>query len=105
MFDPAILSRKWKEAVCDRCVTGAPRTPFEQQYSLSSFAHDAEPGLRINPKTVAKWRKWATVEDLKAGPKVRHSTTLSNTEEAMVVAFCRYTLFSLDECLAVDTAR
>lgn len=35
------------------------------QASLSQLSRE----LSINPKTVAKWRKQATVEDLKAGPK------------------------------------
>ncbi len=55
--------------------------------------------LGINPKTVAKWRKRATVEDLKTRPKAPHSTTLSEAEEAMVVAFRRHTLLPLKDCL------
>ncbi len=53
----------------------------------------------INPKTVAKWRKRATVEDMKTGPSEPHSSVLSETEEAMVVAFRRHTLLPLDDCL------
>jgi hypothetical protein len=33
------------------------------------------------------------------GPKAPHSTTLSEAEEAMVVAFRRHTLLPLDDCL------
>lgn len=55
--------------------------------------------LGINPKTVTKWRKRATVEDMKTGPKAPHSTPLSETEEAAVVAFRRHTLLPLDDCL------
>ena len=40
-----------------------------------------------------------TVEDLKTGPKAPHSTTLTQAEEAMVVAFRRHTLLPLDDCL------
>ena len=47
--------------------------------------------LGINPNTVAKWRKRATVGDQEAWPKAPHSTTLSEAEEAMVVAFRRHT--------------
>jgi transposase len=43
--------------------------------------------LGIHPKTVAKWRKRATVEDLKTGPKEPRSTVLTEQEEAAVVAF------------------
>ena len=55
--------------------------------------------LGINPKTVAKWRKRATVEDRKTGPKEPRSTVLSEEEEAVVVAFRRHTLLALDDCL------
>jgi hypothetical protein len=48
---------------------------------------------------VAKWRKRATVEDLKTGPKAHHSTTLTEAEEAAVIAFRRHTLLPLDDCL------
>ncbi len=101
-FDGAILSFEWKDAVWDRYVMGAPRprTPSEQQYSLSQASlATLSRELGINPKTVAKWRKRATVEDLKTGPKAPHSTTLSEAEEAMVVAFRRHTLLPLDDCL------
>ena len=49
----------------------------------------------INPKTVLKWRKRATVEDRKTGPKEPRSTVLSEEEEAMIVAFRRHTLLVL----------
>jgi hypothetical protein len=55
--------------------------------------------LGINPKTVAKWRKRMTVEDLKAGPKEPRSTVLTEAEEAMVVAFRRHTLLPLNDRL------
>lgn len=68
------------------------------QRSQASFATLSRE-LGINPKTVAKWRKRTTVEDLKTGPKAPHSTTLTEAEEAMVVAFRRHTLLPLDDCL------
>jgi transposase-like protein len=43
--------------------------------------------LGINPKTVAKWRKRAAVEDMETGPTEPRSTVLTEAEEAMVVAF------------------
>ncbi|PIL20020.1 hypothetical protein P775_11575 [Puniceibacterium antarcticum] len=52
--------------------------------------------LGISPKTVAKWRKRATVEDLKTGPKEPRSTVLTEAEEAMIVAFRRHTLLPLE---------
>ncbi|KTQ83945.1 transposase [Aureimonas ureilytica] len=53
----------------------------------------------INPKTVAKWRKRQTRDDRKTGLKEPRSTTLSEAEEAVVVAFRRHTLLPLDDCL------
>ena len=53
----------------------------------------------INPKTVLKWRKRETVEDLKTGPTEPRSTVLSKEDEAMIVAFRRHTLLPLDDCL------
>ncbi len=53
----------------------------------------------INPKTVAKWKRRTSVSDLPTGPKDAKSTTLSIEEEAIIVAFCRHTLLSLDDCL------
>jgi len=51
--------------------------------------------LGINVKTVAKWRKRQTVEDLRTGPKEPRSTVLSEREEAIIVAFRRHTLLPL----------
>ena len=53
----------------------------------------------INPKTVAKWRKRCSVTDLPTGPKAPHSTVLSLEQESIVVAFRKYTLLPLDDCL------
>ena len=55
--------------------------------------------MGINPKTVAKWRKRATVEDMKTGPTEPRSTVLTEAEEAMIVAFRRHALLPLDDCL------
>ena len=55
--------------------------------------------LGINVKTVAKWRKRDTVEDAPMGPKQVRSTVLTIEEEAAIVAFRRYTLLPLDDCL------
>ena len=52
----------------------------------------------INPKTVAKWRKRATVQDAPMGPAPA-STVLAPEEEAIAVAFRRHTLLPLDDCL------
>lgn len=53
----------------------------------------------INEKTVAKWKKRNFVHDDRMGPKNIRSTVLTTEEEAAVVAFRRYTLLPLDDCL------
>ena len=65
------------------------------QASLAKLSRD----LGIDPKTVAKWRKRATVEDLKTGPKASYSTTLTKAEEAAVLAFRRHTLLPMGDRL------
>ena len=76
--------------------THAVRAAIQRsQASLAQLSKE----LGINPKTVAKWRKRATVEDLKTGPREPRSTVLTEAEEAMVVAFRRHTLLPLDDCL------
>ncbi|GLR90083.1 hypothetical protein GCM10007857_67970 [Bradyrhizobium iriomotense] len=46
----------------------------------------------INQKTVAKWKKRTSVAGLPTGPKHAKSTVPSVEEEAIIVAFRRYTL-------------
>jgi transposase InsO family protein len=53
----------------------------------------------INPKTVAKWKTRESVADLRTGPKHPRSTVLTVEQEAVIVAFRRHTLLSLDDCL------
>ena len=53
----------------------------------------------INQKTVAKWKKRGSVVDLPTGPTEARSTVLSVEDEAIIVAFRRYTLLPLDDCL------
>ncbi len=53
------------------------------QASLAQLCRE----LGINPKTVAKWRQRATVEDMKTGPKEPRSTVLTEEEETAVVAY------------------
>ena len=53
----------------------------------------------INPKTVAKWRKRSFAHDAPMGPKEVRSTVLAPEEEAAIVAFRKYTLLPLDDCL------
>jgi transposase InsO family protein len=53
----------------------------------------------LNPKTVMKWRRRPSVEDLPMGPQNARSTVLSAEEEALCVAFRKHTLLPLDDCL------
>ena len=53
----------------------------------------------INQKTVAKWKRRTSVQDLPTGPKDPKSTGLTIEEEAIIVAFRRHTLLPLDDCL------
>jgi hypothetical protein len=53
----------------------------------------------FNQKTVPKWKRRTSVADLSTGPRQARSTVLSVEEEAVIVAFRRYTLLPLDDCL------
>ncbi len=64
--------------------THAVRAAIQRsQASIAALSRE----LGINPKTVAKWRKRETVEDLKTGPREPQSTVPTEAEEAMIVAF------------------
>src|SRR5215216_7417209 len=54
---------------------------------------------RLNPKTVAKWRKRTTTADQPMGPSRPRSSVLTEIEEAIVVEFRRRTLLPLDDVL------
>jgi hypothetical protein len=53
----------------------------------------------INQKTVAKLQSRICVLDLPTGPKKARSTVLTVEGEAVIIAFRRYTLLPLDDCL------
>ena len=58
--------------------THAVRAAIQRsQASLAQLSRE----LGINPKTVAKWRKRASVEDMKTGPKEPRSTVLTEDED------------------------
>lgn len=54
---------------------------------------------RINPKTVAKWKKRSSVTDLPTGPKEPRSTVLSLEDKVLIVAFRKHTQLKLDDYL------
>lgn len=53
----------------------------------------------VNPKTVAKWKKRASSDDLRPGPKAARSGKLTAEEEGIIVRFREHTLLPLDDCL------
>ena len=60
--------------------THAVRAAIQRsQASLAELSKE----LGINPKTVAKWRKRATVEDMKTGPTEPRSTVLTEAKERL----------------------
>ena len=79
---------------CARTTAAVRRAIHSSQESLIALAE----GYDINPKTVNKWRKRSFVADAPMGPKPK-STTLSEEEEAIIVAFRTHTLLPLDDCL------
>ena len=75
-------SRRFAWQIC-REGTHAVRAAIQRsQGSLATLSRE----LGINPKTVSKWRKRTTVEDLKTGPRAPRSTVLTQAEEAMIIA-------------------
>ena len=77
-----------------RTTAAVRRAIQHSQESLQSLATR----YRINPKTVAKWRKRPGVRDARMGPEPA-STVLSAEQEAIAVAFRQHTLLALDDCL------
>ena len=76
--------------------THAIRTAIQRsQASIQELSET----YHLNPKTVAKWKKRDFVADAAMGPKEIRSTVLSLEEEAVIVAFRKYTLLPLDDCL------
>ncbi len=84
--DGVELSPTQRRELWDKFFTAAPRprTPFEQSYSDRKLRPRRRYG--INEKTVLKWRKRCSVEDMPMGPKERRSTVLAPVEEAAIVA-------------------
>ncbi|UWF59418.1 IS481 family transposase [Brucella sp. 2716] len=68
----------------------------ELQRSKASAAELAR-RYGINEKTVLKWRKRRSVEDMPMGPKVHRSTVLSAVEEAAIVSLRAQARLPLDD--------
>jgi transposase-like protein len=83
-----------KETLWDRYSSGSATTTHAiragiQRSKASIQALSERHG--INPKSVAKWRRRASPDDCRMGPKVPHSTVLLAEEELLIVAFRRHT--------------
>lgn len=75
-----------------------PRVRAELQAAKASTrALAARYGL--NPKTIAKWRSRTDTADAAMGPRRPRSSTLTETEEAIIVEFRRRTLLPIDDVL------
>ena len=80
---------------CATTTAAIRRAIHHSQESLRTLAKR----YGITQKTVAKWKQRSSVADRPTGPKEAKSTVLSIEDEAVVVAFRRHTLLSLDDCL------
>jgi len=112
-IDGSFLSSESREALWARFFMEAPQSlssggqsPTRGTKAIRRAIQHSQESLRvlakrygINPKTVAKWKKRTSVADLPTGPREPRSTVLSVEEEAVIVAFRRYTLLPLDDCL------
>ena len=72
-----------------------PEVRREIQKSKESVKALAE-RYGVNPKTIQKWRNRDFVHDAPMGPKVVRSRSLSQLEEAAVVAFRVFTQLPLE---------
>ena len=77
-----------------RTTQAVRRSIQRSQESLQTLAQR----YRLDPKTVAKWRKRVTTQDARMG-SVPASTVLTAAEEAIAVTFRQHTLLPLDDCL------
>ena len=68
------------------------------QRSKATIAELAET-YDLNPKTVMKWGRRQSVEDMPMGPHDARSSVLLVEEDALCVAFRKHTLLPLDDCL------
>jgi hypothetical protein len=80
---------------CARTAAAVRRALQHSQKSLNALAEQ----YGINPKNVAKWKKRGFANDAPMGTKEVRSTVLIEEEEAAIVAFRKYTLLPMDDCL------
>src|SRR5215218_6977792 len=87
---------------------GSPRTTPRVRAELQA-SREATRRLAaqygLNPKTVAKWRRYGSTADAPMGPTRPRSSVLTEAEEAIVVEFRRRrTLLPLDDVLGCRRA-
>ena len=82
--------------ILHKCAKTTERIRVEIQQSKESIQKIAK-RYNVNPKTVIKWRSRDSVSDMKMGTK-SINTVLTETEEAIICAFRKKTLLSLDDC-------
>ncbi|MGH6847902.1 MAG: IS481 family transposase, partial [Methylocella sp.] len=80
---------------CARTAEAVRRAMQHSQKSLNKLAEQ----YGVNPKTLARRKKRGFANDAPMGPKDMRSAVLTSAEEAAVVAFRKYTLLPLDDCL------
>ena len=90
---------------CERKCYGAgtARQRIEQSSQVSIRNYLAKQ-YKFNPRTIVQCRKRADVADVKETPvesKHEHSTVQIAEEAALIVAFRKHTMLSLDDCLYV----
>ena len=101
-FNSAVFSKAWKKALWGNFFTGAPRprTLSDLHYSDRRFSAQLSKELGIDLKAAAKWRKRATVKELKTGPKGRafnrtiKAATAKNTITTAMISCARTSLTS-----------
>jgi len=52
----------------------------------------------VNPRNTGKWRNQISLADLPTGSRGAHASTFSVAKEAIIVAFRRHVLLTLDDC-------
>lgn len=77
---------------CAKTTEAVRRTIQNSKESIAKLA-------KRYPKTIVKWKKRSFTQDATMVPKQPRSTVLTKEEEAIIVAFRKYTLLPLDDCL------
>jgi hypothetical protein len=86
VFDPTVVDGVILSQECKDVLWARKRHDYACRRggnsAFANFARDAEPGVGDQLKTVAKWRRRQTVDDLKIGPKEPRLTFLRSPQPA-----------------------